>query len=99
MTSKVSKASANVSENNIRGWHQKLTVYFIENNFMKILQEHPELIYNGDESGFQLVSDIRNKVLARIGSRYVLEVASGKEKVSVTAMYTICNSANLLLQI
>ena len=59
----VSRAIAVVSENNIRGWHQKITEYFTQNDLMHIIQHHPERVFKGDESGFQLVPDIEGKVL------------------------------------
>lgn len=92
----VSRASANVSENNIRGWHQQVTEYFTEKGLMNILQDHPEFVFNGDESGFQLAPDIKGKVLAKRGARNVFQVASGLEKVSVTAMYSICADGRLV---
>lgn len=78
----VSRASANVSENNIRGWHSKITSYMTENDMMHILTEHPERIFNGDETGFQLAPDIKNRVLAKHGAKNVFAIASGLEKVS-----------------
>lgn len=95
-TSKVSRASAIVSENNIRGWHREVSLYFTENDLLHIIGNHPGRIYNGDESGFQLVPDIKNKAFALRGSRYVLEIASGKEKVSVTAMFTIVADGTII---
>jgi hypothetical protein len=96
LTSKVSRASAIVSENNLRGWHRGVTIYFTKEDLMNIMRNHPKRIFDIDESGFQLVPDIKNRAFALRGSRYVLEIASGKEKVSVTAMYAISAGGELI---
>lgn len=90
----VSRASAVVSENNLRGWHREITIYFTQNDLLHILNNEPERIFNGDESGFQLVPDIKGKVLAKVGARNIFKIASGLEKV--TAMYTICADGSLI---
>jgi hypothetical protein len=92
---KVSRASAVVSENNIRDWHKQIEHYFTENDLMHILENHPERLFNCDESGFQLVPE-GNKVLAKRGARNVLEVAHGQEKQSVTAMFAISAAGTLI---
>lgn len=65
----VSRASANVSENNIRGWHRQITEYFTKIELMHFLLEHLELIHNGDETAFMLQPTRSEKVLRNAEGR------------------------------
>lgn len=65
----VSRASAIVSENNIRGWHRQITEYFTKIELMHFLLEHLELIHNGDETAFMLQPTRSEKVLRNAEGR------------------------------
>lgn len=49
----VSDASSKVSEENIRGWFKQVHDYFVENDFLDVLED-PSRIFNADESGFEI---------------------------------------------
>jgi hypothetical protein len=84
----VSKESSTVSEGNIRNWHMEMTAVFTKYDVLHILQNHPELIFNVDETGFHLVPRT-SMLIARRSAANAYKIANGREKVSVTAMYCI----------
>lgn len=61
----VSRASSKVSESDIRRWHQKVTDYLAENEYLDVLKD-PTRIFNADETSFQLCPKT-GKVLAPKG--------------------------------
>lgn len=56
---------------------------------MYLLNEYPGQVFNGDETAFQPEPVPSGTVLAKRGAKHVFQIASGLEKVSVTAMYSI----------
>jgi hypothetical protein len=50
---KVTSASANVSESDLRGWFEKVSSYLAENNLSNVL-DCPERIFNADETSISL---------------------------------------------
>lgn len=93
--SKVSRASANVSENDLRGWHQKISEFLSENDLLYQMKHRPDTIINVDETGFQLVP-ANNTVLGRKGAKAIYEVANGQEKAFVTVMFAVTAAGKLL---
>lgn len=94
-TQSVSKASGNVSENNLRSWHNTITSSLTQYDKLHIVMNCPELVFNSDESCFPVVP-ASNKVFAHRGVKNVFKIAHGKEKVSVTAMYCISAAGQLI---
>ena len=82
----VSKASAVVSEKDIRGWFRAIKE---ELERLEVLDafEDPRRILNGDETGFPLAPGA-GKVLAPRGTKCVSNVALGNEKENITVMNT-----------
>lgn len=95
VTQSVSKASANVSENNLRSWHAQITATLTQYDKLHIILNHPELVFNSDETNFQLAPE-GGKVYAAKGAKTVYKVAPGMEKVSVTAMFCISAAGELI---
>lgn len=93
--SKVSRSSANVSEKDLRAWHQQVTNFFIEKDLLLQIDRLPDTIINVDETGFQLVPT-NNKVLGKKGANAIFEVTNGVEKAFVTVMFAITASGKLL---
>lgn len=81
----VSSASANVSENDIRGWFKQIDDY-LKNKGLQDIFLDPSRIFNSDETGFQLCAQ-NKKVLAARGSKNVYQV-EGNSKTSITVLFT-----------
>lgn len=94
-TQSVSKASAVVSENNLRLWHTEITKLATKYGMLDVLNNHPELVFNLDETNFLSVPESK-KVFARRGVKNVFKIANGKEKECVTAVYCISASGQLV---
>lgn len=82
----LSRASAVVSEKDIRSFYAKIYSYLEKNNLLDLMN-CPERWLNGDETNFQLNS-IPPKVLSKKGKKVVYRVERGKPKESVTGMYS-----------
>ena len=88
----VTRASANVTAEDILKYHASVKDFLISNNFDKL---PPSSFGNCDETGVELNPQPR-KVLAAVGSKNVYQVESAKSKESVTVTYTILASGQLL---
>ncbi|XP_058817166.1 uncharacterized protein LOC131680472 [Topomyia yanbarensis] len=82
----VTKASANVTESDIRKWFKEVLGILHEEKVADILSD-PRRILNGDEACFYLDPMI-NKVIARRGERNVYKVDQGPAKKNITVMFT-----------
>ncbi|XP_068085538.1 uncharacterized protein [Anabrus simplex] len=82
----VTKASANISEADIRRWFKEIETYLKSENLFDILQD-PSRVFNGDETNFQLCPK-NQKVIAPRGSKNVYEVSMGNEKETLRVMFT-----------
>lgn len=82
----LSKASAVVSEKDIRAYYGKIYDYLLSNDLLYLL-EHPERWLNGDETNFQL-NAMPPKVISTKGKKVVYRIEKAKPKESVTGMYT-----------
>ncbi|KAJ8965728.1 hypothetical protein NQ314_003934 [Rhamnusium bicolor] len=51
----INKARALVTEESIRKWFKDLQSYLQDNNFAEVMED-PRRVFNGDESGFSLLS-------------------------------------------
>ena len=95
LTQSVSKASSVVSENNLRSWHLEITELTTKYHLLDVLKNHPELIFNLDETNFLCVPGSK-KAFARRGDKNVFKIANGKEKECVTAVYCISGAGQLI---
>lgn len=86
----VTAASANVSEENIKGWFTEIEIYLKEKGHFSILQD-PLRVYNGDETCFQFCPKV-GKVVAPKGAKNVYEVDRGEAKQNLTVMFTFSAS-------
>lgn len=82
----VSQASACVSEQDIRGWFDKVTELLREEDLLEI-QKYPKRNWNGDETGFRLSPDGK-LVLAVRGMKDVYQVDAGPAKEAITCMHS-----------
>lgn len=82
----VTKASAAVSEDDIRNWFQRVHDYLDKENQLDILND-PSRIFNGDESGFSFEPGSK-RVIATKGRKNIPIVEPGNAKQTVTVMYT-----------
>ncbi|XP_053696273.1 uncharacterized protein LOC128743676 [Sabethes cyaneus] len=82
----VAKASANVTESDIRKWFKEVSGILHEEEINDILSD-PRRILNGDEACFYLDPSI-DKVLARRGERNVYKIDHGPAKKNITVMFT-----------
>lgn len=82
----LSRASAVVSERDIRAYYSKIYNYLESNDLLELLS-CPERWLNGDETNFQL-NAVPPKVLSKKGKKVVYRVEKAKPKESVTGMYT-----------
>lgn len=89
----VTSASANVSEQDIKGWFHKIELYLKENNYFDILQD-PARVFNGDESNFQLCPK-NGKVISLRGERDVYEVDHATAKTALTVLFTFCANGDV----
>ncbi|KAI4455774.1 homeobox-like domain superfamily [Holotrichia oblita] len=78
----VTAASANVSEENIKGWFTEVESYLKENRYFSILED-PSRVYNGDETCFQFCPKL-GKVIAPKGAKNIYEVDRGEAKQNLT---------------
>lgn len=90
----LTRASANVSENNLRNWFKNVES-FLENKGNIDLLQQPSRIFNIDESGFQL-NPKPKKVLAKRGQKNVYIVEASSPKENVTATYNICADGSMV---
>ncbi|KAI4455739.1 hypothetical protein MML48_9g00000314 [Holotrichia oblita] len=82
----VTAASANVSEENIKGWFAEVESYLKEKRYFSILED-PSRVYNGDETCFQFCPKL-GKVIAPKGAKNIYEVDRGEAKQNLTVMFT-----------
>lgn len=82
----LSRASAVVSESDLRGYYLKIYNYLKTNDLLHML-EYPDRWLNGDETNFQL-NAVPPSVLSKKGKKVVYRVEKAKPKESVTGMYT-----------
>lgn len=82
----VTRASSNVSKNDIQKWFKDIEVYLESKNYFEILS-NPSRVFNGDETCFQLCPNT-GKVIAPKGSQNVYEVEQGPSKTNITVMFT-----------
>jgi hypothetical protein len=90
----VTKASANVSENDLRKWFTNIESYLREEGYLEILTDLSR-VFNGDETCF-LLCPKGNKVLAPKGTRNVYEIDIGQAKSSLTAMFTFGANGDII---
>jgi hypothetical protein len=90
----VTKASANVSENDLRKWFTNIESYLREEGYLEILKDSSR-VFNGGETCF-LLRPKRNKVLAPKGTRNVYEVDIGHAKPSLAAMFTFGANGDII---
>lgn len=82
----VTKASACVSEADIKKWFLEIRNYFTSENLLEAIQD-PKRVFNADETGFQLCPST-GRVLAAKGDRNVYSVELGNSKENVTVLFT-----------
>lgn len=82
----VSRASANVTEANIRGWFDDVHSWLASNGFTDILQD-PTRIFGGDETSFHL-SRSKRPVVFQVGTKNTYDVQQSPGHENVTVMYT-----------
>uniref|UniRef100_A0A336MPB2 CSON014827 protein n=1 Tax=Culicoides sonorensis TaxID=179676 RepID=A0A336MPB2_CULSO len=82
----LSRASAVVSEKDLRAYYQKIYDYLRSHDLLYLL-DCPDRWLNGDETNFQL-NAVPPRVLSRKGKKVVYRVEKAKPKESVTGMYT-----------
>lgn len=90
---KLSKASASVTEVNIKMWFETVTDWVVTNKYEDILRD-PSRIYNCDEAGFQLAPS-GNYVYAEKGMKDCHEVLNS-DKGQLTALWTFCATGEIL---
>lgn len=90
----VTRASANVSEADIRGWFHKILSHLEDVDALEILEDSNR-IYNGDETNF-LLCPKNSKVIAVKGSKNVYEIDQGTSKAAVTCMFSFSASGNVV---
>lgn len=90
----VTRASASLSEKDIRKWFEDITNYLRDENAIEILKD-PTRVYNGDETNFVLCPKTC-KVLAIKGTKNVYEVDQGKAKEAVTCMFSFSASGGIV---
>lgn len=83
----VTKGRAIVTEEYIRGWFKELDQYLVENNLLDVVSD-PTRVFNGDEVGFSLCPK-KGKVLAPKGTRNVLNISLGNDKLTITVLMII----------
>lgn len=88
----ISTASAAISEQDIRKWFDDIHSYLRQKGYDEVL-EHPERIFNADETNFQLCPQ-NKRVIAPKGTRNVYEVDSGKAKTTLTVLFTFSAAGN-----
>lgn len=88
----VKKASACITEKDIRGWFQDIHNYFNENNLLSVL-EHPSRIFNADETNFELCNST-GRVLTEKGTKNVYSTEISKAKESITVLFTFSASGD-----
>lgn len=89
----ITNASACVSENDIKKWFSSIEIYLKEENLFYIL-EHPDRIFNGDETAF-IMCPKNKKVLAARGAKNVYEIDRGSAKANITVMFTFSASGEI----
>ncbi|KAE8749581.1 hypothetical protein FOCC_FOCC003569 [Frankliniella occidentalis] len=82
----VTRASACVSEEDIRGWFTNVEEVLRQKEVFNVLSS-PERVFNGDEIGFGLCPQ-KNLVIALRGAKNVYDVDGGEPKASVTTLFT-----------
>lgn len=82
----VTKASSNISPNDLKKWFSEIEEYLKEKGYFHILQD-PSRIFNGDETNFYLCPK-NSKVLAPRGTSNVYEVENASSKSNITVMFT-----------
>lgn len=82
----ISKGRASVTEEKLRDWFRGVRKHVEEIGAESVLTR-PESIFNGDETGVQLCPKT-GKLLWRTGEKDLYEIASGKEKESLTVLCT-----------
>ena len=89
----VSRAAANVTEGNIRGWFENFQAWLVDNGFDHILHD-PSRIFGGDKTAFHL-SPRGKPVVAEIGSSYDYDVENNAQE-NVTVLFTFGASGTVL---
>lgn len=82
----VTKASACVSESDIKKWFQEIRNYLTNENLLDAIQD-PQRVFNADESGFQTCPST-GRVLGPKGDKNIYSVEQGNPKESVTVLFT-----------
>lgn len=82
----VTRASANVSEEDLRRFFDKFVTWLDKNN-LSHLKSTPSAWLNSDETGYEL-NAMPTKVLAEKGSKNIYRVDSAKPKERISVMYT-----------
>lgn len=82
----VTKASACVSEADIKKWFLEIRNYLTCENLLEAIQD-PKRVFNADETGFQLCPST-GRVLAAKGDKNVYSVELGNSKENVTVLFT-----------
>jgi hypothetical protein len=82
----VTRASACVTEADIRKWFSEIKAYLTEKGLLNVMND-PSRVYNADETGF-LTCPATGRVLAPKGDKNVYSVEQGNTKESITVLYT-----------
>ena len=82
----VTKASSNISPNDLKKWFNEIEEYLKEKGYFHILED-PSRVFNGDETNFYLCPK-NSKVLAPRGTSNVYEVENVSSKSNLTVMFT-----------
>lgn len=90
----VSRASGNVSEQDIQKWFHDIKEVLIEENAADALED-PDRVGNADETNFKLCPS-KSLVLAEKGSKDVYEIGHGDAKFAVTAMFAYLASGKMV---
>lgn len=82
----ISKASANVSESDIRNWHAQVGLYIRDNGLEDIVEDSSRIL-SGDETGMPM-NVTAQKVLAERGSQNVSIIEPRNAKQTTTVLFT-----------
>ncbi|XP_022832409.1 uncharacterized protein LOC111360624 [Spodoptera litura] len=89
----VTKASACVSEKDIRGWFTEIQNYATEKDLASVLND-PHRVFNADETNFQICVKT-GQVLAEKGSKNVYNVEQSQAKESITVLFTFSAAGDI----
>ncbi|KAJ8950057.1 hypothetical protein NQ314_008063 [Rhamnusium bicolor] len=85
---------ASVTEEKLRNWFQEVDTFLKSEKQTDILN-HPERIFNCDESAFQICPK-SNKVIGPRGEKNIYEIAKRSDKESITVAITVGANGTLL---